>query len=807
LGLKHMCQITGQGSVKVGSEDEAGGDGFKYMLSMKMWSLTECKVEALRKLHGERSAALDELKGTSLHQLWERDLQRLEAALDVCDAEDRKEAEAAAKLAAKHIDQDAVDLVNKQCVLVLDRNLRAKRVRTSEWKARRRGAAVSGRKGLTSNKVKKGKAEEGKEDVADGEAAEEGEDENEAEGQDTEALAGVFCCHDFDALLVFSEHGHVYMLQALDVPLAKKMSAPGTELKEFLPELEGHRIAALVTVDQGALRDQTNDFVVLVSKNGFAKKVSIDRYKGLKPGKGVPAFKLEPGDELRWAHKASANSALAVVTAQGFLLRCSLGEDWRLSTAKGPGRIVMKMKTSQDAIASCSVSDLTEKELAQIRAKAAAKAAAAAAKAHAATEGAGKGEEDDDEEMEAPAEESEAEEENEKENEEDDEEAGDRPAAEAENGAEGIKAEGEAEAEEASPQVDVGQCVFLVTENGWGNRVPVSCKRIGLSRKGGKGKRVMKIQEGRDRIVAACVVSGKPEVQQPLPSKHAWQLYVNDQKDAQKESQDQEETPEDGPSAGAAAEEEKGFAKIAALKAKFSALPEEEQLPYHEMADELKLKYDEEVEAYRRQDVEEVLLGTTAGQVSRITVGSVPVTTRANRGKIVARVKGSKICTVSLLSSMDDDPEDEGKDGAKSTPPAASKVVSSSAKRLAAIRARQARLKAGRDDEGEPAPSTPKGQDTEAPEVGSAQRPPPLDLTSSKRSSLASARLGKARLSHLVSPAANRHRVQGSPRVLQSHILKPKLRILKNPFMTERPNLMVSVFDVGAAARRAGVKK
>ena len=38
-------------------------------------------------------------------------------------------------------------------------------------------------------------------------------------------MAGIFCCYDFDALLVFSEDGQAFMLQALDVNQAKK----GTE--------------------------------------------------------------------------------------------------------------------------------------------------------------------------------------------------------------------------------------------------------------------------------------------------------------------------------------------------------------------------------------------------------------------------------------------------------------------------------------------------------------------------------------------------------------------------------------------------
>lgn len=85
-----------------GRQEEAGADGFKYLLSMKMWSLTENRVEdgqewacshecarkELRAQHENKRRALEELKGraskaaravapgTAIEELWERDLLR-----------------------------------------------------------------------------------------------------------------------------------------------------------------------------------------------------------------------------------------------------------------------------------------------------------------------------------------------------------------------------------------------------------------------------------------------------------------------------------------------------------------------------------------------------------------------------------------------------------------------------------------------------------------------------------------------------------------------------------------------------------
>merc|ERR1712048_1310366 len=98
--------------------EEAGPLGYKYLLGMKMWTLTDDQLQKLKALHQNKAEEVAELEGTTLEELWERDLTKLEEALDAIDREDAKEAEAAAKLAKKKgLDGDG--LINRQCVLVL----------------------------------------------------------------------------------------------------------------------------------------------------------------------------------------------------------------------------------------------------------------------------------------------------------------------------------------------------------------------------------------------------------------------------------------------------------------------------------------------------------------------------------------------------------------------------------------------------------------------------------------------------------------------------------------------------------------
>merc|ERR1711957_722768 len=135
-----------------------------------------------------------------------------------------------------------------------------------------------------------------------------------------------------------------------DIPIVKKITGEGILLKELVPALgEKNRISAIVPVPHGSLKDQSEEFVVLVTADGLAKKTLISKFSGVQQRskgiqKSIQAIKLDPGDKLRWAHKASAAYALAIVTDDGWLLRTSLGKDWAFSAPKAAGKPVIRLK-------------------------------------------------------------------------------------------------------------------------------------------------------------------------------------------------------------------------------------------------------------------------------------------------------------------------------------------------------------------------------------------------------------------------------------------------------------------------------
>jgi len=738
LGLQTMREISGVAEQHgpPPPEELAGPQGFKYLISMKMWTLTDEKMDELSKLNDTKMQELEELRGTSLETLWERDLARLEDALDACDREDAKEAELAAKMALKATGDNS--LVNQQCVLVLSRNFRAKRLPTSEWKTVDKGSQINKGRSLVDKKAKKAAGAEG--DDA-------GDDCEEEEGEDaTDALAGVFCCFDFDALLVFSEHGQVFMLQALDVPLAKKMSAQGTPLSEFLPELgDKSSVTALITVPHQQLKNQNDQVVVLVTAKGMAKKVPLDRFRGLRPGKGIPAMTIAQGDKLCWAHRASTNCALVLVTQQGSVSRIAL-RPWQNAMLKSAGRIVMKMRGGDhggDCIASTSIHEMSAREIAASVGKRRPDPAAAAGPSDSAVAGGAEGEvgaapaageqnastrnglaEDDDSDQEQGAADAPGEEEEDDEGGESDDaggeeredaedakessqaaaegsqaaaESGSQAAAESgtvdadadcrEGGAADVKANDAAIVAGAAKQDE--RCVLLVTEMGMGMRIPLSTKRLGLSRAGKCGKRAIKLHDGaqQDKVVSVCVVSGSSESGKPEPPRRPFDIWYAENKatlsasdtSALAGSSDDVTKPAlaDGSEAAPSADTQEGSGRgkvqhlltFHRMRDMYRALPEDQQQVYVDRADEDRQRYLREMVQYQARQSEEILLGSRGGLVKRTNVSAIPIFTRVGRGKLIARCpKGDRLCAASLLSSMDVDRDQaEGTDAAKGT--------------------------------------------------------------------------------------------------------------------------------------------
>lgn len=320
--------------------DLSGKDGYEYLLKMKLWTLTKERAEKLMQELEQRLTKLKELQKMTLEEMWENDLLALESALDAWEAQEAKEQKEAERLSKKQGRDFEDNSVNQQCVLVLSNSFsQIKRIRTARFQGARRGG--------------KGKL------IARKGAAEEKEEE------DTElpdAINAAFVCREFDALLAFTKAGHVFKLQALDVPLQqhKDVSVPIEELAPVLPKNDG--VTAVIAVPH-ALKDQDSEFAIIVTAMGWAKRVPLSGFRTLRPGKLTVACPLNEDDELRWVHRAGLQDLLVTVSESGAAL-CSQASNLRSSTLKA--KCMPWMKLRGDSLGGSGICHLTADAAAEL---------------------------------------------------------------------------------------------------------------------------------------------------------------------------------------------------------------------------------------------------------------------------------------------------------------------------------------------------------------------------------------------------------------------------------------------------------
>ena len=717
--------------------------GYRYLLRMKLWTLTEERLAELGKQFCDRLAMLEELRAMSLQQLWERDLVRLEQALDAKEAADLKEEQEAERLSREgRKGQEEDGSMNRQCVLVLSKSSsEIKRINTTTWRAKRRGGAgtsiVSKRKGKRSDRVRGPEEEEADAEAStqvgegstqaaeeavepkDAEAAEEGgvvDTSGAVQEGSVDAISGAFACREFDALLAFTEHGFVHAFQALDVPLRKGRDQ-GAPIAELVPDLgAGHRITAVITVPQGALKHLGDEFAIVVTAMGMAKRVALSSFKALKPGKASRVVPLEEGDEVRWAHRALAEDCLVLASEDGVCLCLPVSSCLPASSLRSHAKHAIRL--TQDWISSCDVARGLTLQVSQVsqvpRGRKGPRPPASShdlkwAEATEAGTQTRQGFCDDDDsdhevggdtgdacgadeaEEEAPSPSPEAEEQEEvdaetpRKEEEDDDDDADTQHKEVNAGTESRyrrNAKIQNAAAAAVRQACAKLSVLFVTRRGLGTRVRMTDLKIGKRKQ--KGRRALRLQPN-DSVAAICMTPSDTLPKQPERPREPHFLFHEQQRlSAQPKAGTSvagvlsTEAPDGVAGALGAAEglavgpgtAEGAGAKGAAvgpdvLEA-FNALSEAERLPFIQQHTREREEYAAALERRRKLDLElrsklgQVLICTKAGSVARVEVSSVDVAKKGAAMKRLIKVNGmDEVCTASLISSVDDDPEQD----------------------------------------------------------------------------------------------------------------------------------------------------
>jgi DNA gyrase subunit A len=266
------------------------------------------------------------------------------------------------------------------------------------------------------------------------------------------------CC-DHNSVLFFSDRGVVYCLRSYQIPVSSR-TARGTPIVQLLPIPIEEKITSMVAVTEFS----NEEYLVMLTRSGFIKKTSLSAFSNIRAN-GLIAISLEEGDQLRWVRLAKVDDSIIIGSRNGMAIHFRTNHE-QLRPVGRATRGVKSMKLragdeliGMDILPSTIVASIAELETED-------------------TEG-------EEEELEVIAEEIEV------------------PTEETES----------SETAEEIPAANTqGPWALVITNNGYGKRVPVTQFR--LQRRAGKGLTVTKFKskKGKDYAAALRIVNEDDEL-------------------------------------------------------------------------------------------------------------------------------------------------------------------------------------------------------------------------------------------------------------------------------------------------------
>ena len=124
-------------------------------------------------------------------------------------------------------------------------------------------------------------------------------------------------CNAHDTLMFFMNNGRVYVEKAYEIPEGSRTSK-GRNIINFLNMQKDESVAAVISVDSF----ESNESLVLCTRNGVVKKTKINAYKNHRKG-GIIGINIDEGDCVLQALRANAEDHLLLLSKNGKGLRFS----------------------------------------------------------------------------------------------------------------------------------------------------------------------------------------------------------------------------------------------------------------------------------------------------------------------------------------------------------------------------------------------------------------------------------------------------------------------------------------------------
>ena len=184
-----------------------------------------------------------------------------------------------------------------------------------------------------------------------------------AGSQDAEAPARMIACDTHDQLLLFTDQGRVFCMQAHEVE-ERSREWRGLPVRNLIDLQPDERVTTVVPVT-----DFADDFIILGTRRGQVKKTPLSAFANVRRS-GLIAFNLPEGDELVEAAFARAGDDVLVMTSAGQAIRFAVDSLREASRISGGVRGIVvpddaelvglqRLRTRQDALRTAQEEILT----------------------------------------------------------------------------------------------------------------------------------------------------------------------------------------------------------------------------------------------------------------------------------------------------------------------------------------------------------------------------------------------------------------------------------------------------------------
>ncbi|KAM3092721.1 DNA topoisomerase (ATP-hydrolyzing) subunit A [Phormidesmis sp. 146-12] len=129
--------------------------------------------------------------------------------------------------------------------------------------------------------------------------------------KEDDAVEHFLTCCDHDSVLFFSDRGVVYHAKAYQIHTASR-TARGMPIVQLLPIPHDEKITSIIPVSEFS----DNEYLVMLTNKGYIKKTALAAFGNIRAN-GLIAISLEEGDQLRWVRLACVDDSIIIGTSQG----------------------------------------------------------------------------------------------------------------------------------------------------------------------------------------------------------------------------------------------------------------------------------------------------------------------------------------------------------------------------------------------------------------------------------------------------------------------------------------------------------